>query len=64
MDMLAKKRGNKKLNYEIADEIRKKYKEGNENMYALAKMYSVSPANICNIINRKTWMPADNTAPA
>ena len=57
-DMIRKGRANSggltKLNYEIAEEIRKGYEDG-LNQYQLADKYGVSQSQISNIILGKRW---------
>ncbi len=47
--------GNAKINYEIADEIRKQKKGGKSNI-EIAKIYSVDPSTISTIVNNKSWI--------
>lgn len=46
--------GNKKINFEIAEEIRQKKKDGAK-QYELAKFYNVSVGTISEIVNNKIW---------
>lgn len=52
---LGEKSGLAKLNREIVMEIRKYYSSGEYTCASLARKYNISPANVCLIINNKTW---------
>lgn len=50
----ARNRRSNKLNEPIVAEIRQRYKDG-ETVTGLARVYYVSPNNICRIVHNKIW---------
>lgn len=48
-------RSTTKLNWDIVDEIRSRYLQGNIKQYELAKIYNLSQSAICQLINNKRW---------
>lgn len=43
------------LTVDEVTQIRNLYSDGAANMYQLAIQFQISPANVCMIVNRKTW---------
>lgn len=50
-----RKNGKVKLNWEIAESIRKEYKELNLSMHELSEKYNVSYSTILRIVKNKIW---------
>ena len=59
-DMIKHGRGNIKLDFEKAAQIRKLYKTGKYNTAELGKKYGVTSASIRNIVSNKTWIKHSN----
>ena len=49
------KNGSAKLTREEVREIRKLYATGRHSQRTLARQFSISPAHLCDIVNKKRW---------